>query len=333
MKKNSELGAALVLGALTFAIPEAHAEDALETIVVIGEKQEGFETQLVGSVDILSQEELAYENVDDTLELFNKAPGVYLARYNQGIINTDIAIRGFAADGISPHAKLLIDGIPANLHNGYNELDQLFPLSISSIALFKGTSDPRYGLFNIAGNYNVSTRQDDARELELTVGSYNTQEIQGYAGFSNGGFTQTYTGGYRTAEGYRDRTDLDKFALAGSWEWELGDARSFRVIARHATYEGDSPGYINDPQEARDNPRDSAAFAALDGGDKETNHLSAHWSQDVSDRLFWTVKAYTQTFERERWVRFSAGGSLTNRYDDQDQWGLMTTLSRPPASN
>jgi iron complex outermembrane receptor protein len=58
----------------------------LETIVV-GELVEAIETDLVGSIDVLSQEELSYEHVDDTLELFNKVPSVYLARYNQGIIN------------------------------------------------------------------------------------------------------------------------------------------------------------------------------------------------------------------------------------------------------
>lgn len=334
-KKHWQVGTALAVSALALGTSNANAQQEpeqtgkqkpLETVVVIGKTIEAYQTELVGSVDVMSQEELAYEKVDDTLELFNKAPGVYLARYNQGIINTDIAIRGFAGDGVTPHAKLLIDGIPSNLHNGYNELDQVSPLAISSIAVFKGTSDPRYGLFNIAGNYNVFTRQDDARELELTIGSYNTQEIQAYAGFSNDGFRHSYSAGYRTAEGYRDHTDLDKLTLSGSWEWQFDDTKTLRFIARHATYEGDSPGYINDPEEAEDNPESSADFARLDGGEKETNHLSMHWTQDFSDRISWSAKAYTQTFERDRWVRFSEGGSLSNRFDDQEQWGLLSTL-------
>jgi iron complex outermembrane receptor protein len=327
MKNNWGLSAIFAAGALTlFGIPALADEKLLETVVVIGEAQEPITTDLVGSIDVLTQEELAYEHVDDTLELFNKVPGVYLARYNQGIINTDIAIRGFAGDGVTPHAKLLIDGIPANLHNGYNELDQLFPLGISSIEVFKGTSDPRYGIFNIAGNYNVSTRQDEAKEIELTLGSFNTQEAQAYAGFSSGNLLHNYAVGYRTSEGYRDHTDLDKFTLSGSWQWNFG-GDSFRVIARHATYEGDSPGYINDPDRARANPEISEDFAQNDGGEKETNHLSAHWSQQVSDTVDWQLKAYAQTFERERWVRFSEGGSLSNRFDDQDQWGFISTLS------
>ena len=317
-----------VVGTIILPISTLYAEEStLETIIVIGEQRELIETDLFGSVDILSQEELAYEHVDDTLELFNKVPGVYLARYNQGIINTDIAIRGFAGDGVTPHAKLLIDGIPANLHNGYNELDQLFPLSIASITVFKGTSDPRYGLYNIAGNYNVATRQDHAKQIELTLGSFNTQEVQGYAGFSSEGFQHNYSVGYRTNKGYRDHTDLDKYALTGSWQWDFDDAKALRIIARHAGYEGDSPGYFSSTQAARANPRGSESFASEDGGDKETSHLSAHWDQDINEDVQWQLKAYAQTFERERWVRFSEGGSLTNRYDDQEQWGMISTLN------
>lgn len=330
-------GFSLTLVAASVAQAVAFADEPtnkhLETVIVIGKAVDNDTSELVGSVDILSKEEMAYEHVDDTLEVFNKVPGVYLSRYNQGIINTDIAIRGFAGDGVTPHARLLIDGIPSNLHNGYNELDQLFPIGISSISVFKGTSDPRYGLYNIAGNYNVATRQDAIKEIELTLGSFNTREIQGYAGFEDSGLTHNYSVGYRTGGGYRAHTDLDKLSLAGSWQWEFDGNKEFRVIARHASYEGDSPGYINDPQEARNNPRSSAPFARFDGGEKETNHLSLHWSQQFNKDLNWSLKAYTQSFERDRWVRFSQRGSLSNRYDDQKQRGLISTLNWSLAEN
>ena len=243
MKITWGISTALAVSTLSFTIPNTYAEETrLDTIVVVGEAPSFDTAGLVGSLDVLGQDELTYEHVDDTLELFNKAPGVYLSRFNQGIINTDISIRGFAGDGVTPHAKLLIDGIPSNLHNGYNELDQLFPLGISSIAVFKGTSDPRYGLFNISGNYNVTTRQDEAREVELTIGSYDTEEVQAYAGFTHGKLTHSYSTGYRENEGYRNHTDLSKFAFSGSWAYEIDDTKDIRLIVRTSQYEGDSPG-------------------------------------------------------------------------------------------
>ncbi|HCD05338.1 MAG TPA: TonB-dependent receptor, partial [Methylophaga sp.] len=61
-------------------------------------------------------------------------------------------------------------------------MDQLFPGNIDTIQVYKGNSDPRYGTFNVAGNYNIATRSDIAREVEVTLGSYNAREIQGYWG-------------------------------------------------------------------------------------------------------------------------------------------------------
>lgn len=330
MKITWGISAALAMGTLSFTIPNALAEETtLDTIVVVGEIPSFDSAGLVGSMDVLSQDELAYEHVDDTLELFNKAPGVYLSRFNQGIINTDISIRGFAGDGVTPHAKLLIDGIPSNLHNGYNELDQLFPLGISSIAVFKGTSDPRYGLFNIAGNYNVTTRQDEGREIELTIGSYDTEEVQAYAGFTHGKLTHSYSMGYRENEGYRNHTDLSKFAFSGSWAYEIDDTKDIRLIVRTSQYEGDSPGYLGSHQTARSHSRRSEDFANEDGGEKETRHVSLHWSQVFNNDIEWELKTYSQIFERERWVRFIEIWDLGYRYDDQEQWGVISTLSLP----
>ncbi len=313
----------IVIPAAVFAV-----ESPLETVLIIGKQDHIPTSDLVGSLDLLSNDELTYEHVNDTLEIFNKVPGVYLSRYNQGIINTDVSIRGFAGDGVTPHAKLLIDGIPANLHNGYNELDQLFPMNIASLSVFKGTSDPRYGIFNIAGNYNVETRQDDAKEVELTLGSFNTQEVQSYLGTTHNNFKQNYAVGYRTSDGYREHTDLEKYALSGSWQWGFASNKQFRIIARHAGYDGDAPGYLSE-EEAKDKPRQSAWYANQDGGTKETNHLSAHWDQPLNDAVVWSLKTYWQTFERERWVRFSGAENATvqNRYDDQSQTGFISTLN------
>jgi iron complex outermembrane receptor protein len=326
MNIQNNIYKSVALGTLIMASLATNGEENLDTIIVVGKPNTSIDVDTVGSVDILTQEELAYEHVDDTIEIFRKVPGVYVSRFNQGIINTNIAIRGFAGDGPTPHAKLLVDGIPSNFHNGYAELDQLFPIDIASITTFKGTSDPRYGTFNIAGNFNVTTRQDDAKQVELTLGSYNTKEIQAYAGSNSGGFKQSYSIGYRANEGYRDHTDLEKYALSGSWEWEIDETKSFRIIARNSGYEGDSPGYISEEQ-AKEDPTQSASFADQDGGDKEINHLSLHWNQLIGDNLKWSLKGYGQTFDRERWVRFLEAWSLQDRVDDQTHIGVISTLN------
>ncbi|GAB2189065.1 TonB-dependent receptor [Sessilibacter sp. MAH1] len=301
----------------------SNEKPALETVVVVGQATQSLNTGLAGSVDIIGKDELNYEHVNDTLELFNKVPGAYLARYNQGIINTDVAIRGFAGDGSTPHAKLIIDGIPSNLHNGYGELDQLFPLAIDSLQVFKGTSDASYGLYNIAGNYEINTRNDAAKEIEISGGSYDAKELSGYFGFDSGLLKQSYSLGYRESDGYRDHTNLEKYSLTGQWAWQLLSNSEFKIIARKSSYDADAPGYLSQSV-AESNPTRSEPYANQDGGEKDTEHLSFHFSSAISDTFNYNLKTYYQHFERERWVRFSESSSLQNRFDDQDQFGFRS---------
>lgn len=318
---------AAALAATLSSIASANPSDEarrLDTIIVIGDATRTPELDLQGSLDIITRSEIGYENVNDTSALFNKIPGLYIARYNQGLVNSDIALRGFAGDGETPHVKLLIDGVPMNLHNGFGEMDQLFPTGIESITVFKGTSDPTVGLLGIAGNVRIQTREDVARELRLSYGSYDARELQGYAGFEDGPLTHSYTVGWRQTGGYRDGMDLDKRALGGRWALAIDDDTTLRAIVRTASYDGDSPGYLT-RAESRAHPRQSASYASQDGGEKQTRHGSLHLDQRINEALDWSAKAYVNHFERERWVRFSAAQSLQNRFDDQHQKGVIVT--------
>jgi len=301
---------------------------ALDTIVVIGSQEDLVkDTSLAGSVDVITRDELEYEHVTDTLELYTKTPGVVLSRYNQGIINTDISIRGFAGDGTTPHAKLLVDGIPSNIHNGYNEMDYLFPTNIQSIQVYKGTSDASTGLFATAGNYKVETRKDSAKLLQGSVASFNTRELQGYFGDKSDAFTQNYAMGYRAGNGYRENTDIEKIALSGRWQYDFEKA-SLALSTKYGKYNAfEAPGYLT-KEEARRNPRSSADYAQDDGGEKEFKHISLHYDYFINSDIDLSVKAYWQNFERQRSVRFSAAQTqLENRFDDQDSTGLIAKLN------
>ncbi len=318
---------ALILLDPEFVLADTDNPIQLNSVVVIGKSDAQKEAGLAGSVDVITRDELEYEHVTDTLELYTKTPGVVLSRYNQGIINTDISIRGFAGDGTTPHAKLLVDGIPSNLHNGYNEMDYLFPTNIQSIQVFKGTSDPTTGLFATAGNYKVETRKDDAKHLQATIGSFDTKEVQGYFGEKTNDLTQNYALGYRRGDGYRDHTETEKIALSGRWQYDF-EKSSLALSTKYGKYNAfEAPGYLS-KQQARDNPRSSADYANEDGGEKEFKHISLHYDYFMNNDVDFSVKAYSQGFERERNVRFSATQTLVEkRFDDQNMQGFIAKMN------
>jgi len=283
------------------------------------------------SVDIIDGEYLENQNVDNTMELLNMVPGVYHTDYNQGVISGDIAIRGFNAEGGTPHVKLLIDGIPSNLNNGFNDLKSIFPLEIEKIALVKGTNDPRYGLHNLAGNLNVTTKRGgNYNQAKLLFGSFGTMEAQVITSMEKGDFAQTYFLGYRKSDGYRDHSDAEKFSLSGKWFFSPEDKPYILgFIARVADFDADSPGYLSQEQ-AEKTPDASPSFSAADGGEQRNNHISFHLDYDLSNNLSWSFKSYIQSYERTRRVRFSEKGGQRERLQDEQQYGAISVLTLRP---
>lgn len=300
----------------------------LDSVVVIGNQAQisSVDKGLAGSVDVITRQELEYEHVTDTLELFNKTPGVVLSRYSQGIVNTEISIRGFSGDGETPNAKLLVDGIPSNLFSGLSELDYLFPTNIQSIQVFKGTSDASTGLFATAGNYKVETRKDAGKQLQFGYSSFNTREMQGYFGDKQDNLTQNYAIGYRKGNGFRDHTENEKIALSGRWQLDF-DQSTLALSAKYGKYNSpEAPGYMPKAQ-ARANPTGVAPNALNDRGEKEFKHLSLHHDYFFNNDLDVSLKTYWQNFDRERDVRFVGSPNVEHRLDDQTSTGLIAKLN------
>lgn len=297
-----------------------------ETVVVIGaatarRSLHPESADLVGSVDVMTSDQLERENVDLSYELLKKMPGVYVNDYNQGVVAGGIGMRGFNTEGDTMHVKLLVDGIPTNVNSGVGDMNAIFPLNIDRIEVVKGTNDPRYGLFNIAGNVQVFTGAPGRySKVKLLGGAFGTGDLQGTTAFSTGRVSHVYFAGVRTSAGYRDNSELDRYTVSGKWVYTpASETWSVGLIARAYDFDTQAPGYLT-RQQADDTPRFSPAFSASDGGEQQTRHVSLHL-----DRQFSTVavslKGYTQSFLTQRFVRFTAAGAQQERFEDELQTG------------
>lgn len=328
---------------LTASVPfdegraQENQEETQDTVVTLGEvtvtaEKSGLlqSADLLTSVDIIGADQLERENVDETLKLMKKVPGVYMSEFNQGIISGDIGIRGFSPEGENPHAKLLIDGIPSNLNSGVADMKPIFPLEIERIEVVKGTNDPRYGFYNIAGNVHLFTRRGGNENIgKALYGSFGTLELQALSASEGDRFSQTYFAGYRQSDGYRDHSGLDKYALSGKWFYRLTDRLSAGLIARASEFDADAPGYLT-RREAKARPTDSPSHSSTDGGTQSNRHVSLHLAYEPNPRLFWSFKTYGQSFERHRWVRFTAAGAQQERVEDEKQVGAISEWTLRP---
>lgn len=311
---------------------------AQSPVVVIGRGDAGSTRHLaaadmLSAVSIMTAEQVARENVDFAQELLRKVPGVYHADFNQGIVSGDIAMRGFNTEGDVSHARIMVDGIPMLTNAGFGEINAIPALEIERMEVVRGTSDARYGLFNIAGNVNVTTKQGGNNILgRLTTGSFGTTEGQLVAATQRGGYSQTLAGSYRTTDGYRDNSELTKYTASGKWFYRTpSDRLSIGLIGRLHDLETDAPGYLTLAQ-SRATPTASPAFSESDGGDISTHQLSLHADVTPTTTTALTVRAYGQAFNRNRFVRFTAAGAQQERREDENQYGLISQFTwRPQA--
>jgi iron complex outermembrane receptor protein len=284
---------------------------------------------MLTSVDILGADLIENQNVDNSWELFSQLPGVALTNFNQGAISGEFAIRGFNGEGEINAVKLLIDGIPSNTNSGNMEyIDSVFPLDIQSIELVRGTNDPRYGLHNIAGNANISTRiGGNYTTARTSIGSYDTYNVQASKGIESDTFSQNYSFNYLESGGYRDHADGDKFSFAGKWFITPDNANyTAGLIARWHHSKSNSPGYLT-LEENQQDPQQAFSDGATDGTEYDIGQLSAHLDVDLSDKLFWSVKSYINSFDKSRWVKFAPGSTQQERVADEFHYGAISTLT------
>ena len=316
------------------AAPDAGAWLSLGEITVSAGRSGALSSrEVLSSVDVLSSERVAHDQVNNAWELFKRAPGVMTTEFNQGTTSGKLSFRGFNGEGEINAVKLLIDGIPANSNDGNMPyLDAIFPLDIESIEVVRGTNDARYGLNNIAGNAQINTRTGgNYTRGRVSYGSFDTRNTELSAGIEKNGFSQNYFVGYRGAEGYREHSGFDKFTFSGKWFY-APDEQPFRagLSVRWFRNEAEEPGYLT-AFDAPRRPTLSYPFSATDGSTREVGMVSGHLDVDLASTLLWTVKSYVNVLDDDRFVKFSAGVSQQERLTDEKHYGAITTLTWRPA--
>lgn len=307
-------------------------------IVVTGNRASALPARsILSSVDVIGVEAIEHQSVQNSWQLFSRAPGVQLTEYRMGTTTGKFSFRGFNGEGEVNAVKLLIDGIPSNSNDGNMPyLDMIMPLDIEAIEIVRGTNDPRYGLHNIAGNANVVTKiGGNYTTARASYGSFNTRELQAGVGIEKNGFSQNYFAAVQEYHGYRDHSDSRKGTVAGKWFYDSEDGQ-FRtgLIARHYEQDAQEAGYLTFAQ-SRAHPRGSQPHNNTDGGERELNQLSLHFDWKLNEQWFWSNKAYLNTMNDQRWVRFSIRNTTQGeRLAEENHKGVISSLTwRPEVSS
>jgi iron complex outermembrane receptor protein len=284
--------------------------------------------QVLSSVNIIPAERFDHQVVNNNWQLFEQVPGVMLTQFGQGTSSGKLSMRGFNGEGEINAVKLLIDGIPSNSNDGNMPYIDLAPrLDIESLEVVKGTNDPRYGLHNIAGNVNISTKRGGNYAVgRASVGSYGSQEVQATLGIDKDGTTQNYAFSQQHSNGYRDHAKSDSQTFSGKWFTEVSQRTRLGLIARYHDVKAEEPGYLTATQINADSLQ-SPLTNAMDEGRRRMNQVAVQVESELSDALYATGQVYRNEINDRRFVRFTGAASQQERFVGETHVGASTQLT------
>ena len=199
-------------GTLTAPTPEA-ARRALERVPGA--------TGLVedeGFADIFAQ------SIGDVLEL---TPGVFADTSAQR--ESRISIRGSGLNSSFERRGLTVlrDGVPISRASGATEFQEVDPLTVRYMEVFKGANGLRYGAASLGGAVNIVSPTGRTARAPLAArvegGSFDT--FRANASLSGTSGDVDYWGGITglTSDGYREHSDVRSLYSHGNLGWRVSD--------------------------------------------------------------------------------------------------------------
>ena len=243
------IGAPFMLSAL----PALAQEDRSQSDEIVVSAQQLIEEAIQrvretpGGSDVVSGEDFQNREAVSLRDALAFSPGVYAQpRFGQEI---RISIRG---SGISRgyHMRgltLLQDGVPINLADDNGDFQELDPIFLQHVEIFRGANALRFGASTLGGAINGVTptgRSAKGVTLRLDGGSFETLR-----GFASAGFADTRGDAYVAVAG--DRSDGDReharrraLRLAGNAGVRLTDSIETRFYAGVQSIDQQLPGAL-----------------------------------------------------------------------------------------
>lgn len=213
--------------------------------------------QTPGGVDLVSSEEFQDRYAVNLRDMLRDTPGVFAqTRFAEEV---RISIRG---SGLSRSNHLrgilfLQDGVPVNLPDGFGDFQEVDPLNLRYVEVYKGGNGLRYGSSALGGAINAvtPTGRTAAQEnlLRLEGGSFGSfREHAAVArAYDNWDFYAGVTA--NQSDGFRDQSNTDNRRFNGNVGYRFGDKAETRFYLNVNDVNQEIPGTIgydaalNDP--------------------------------------------------------------------------------------
>ncbi|WP_075090103.1 Plug domain-containing protein [Verrucomicrobium spinosum] len=147
-----------------------------------------------GNTSVVDAEEYRIGRSSSFEDVFKSVPGVYAPARGSDGDEVKLSIRGSGLD-LGYHLrgiKILQDGVPVSLADGFGDFQSIDPLSLRYVEIWRGSNALRYGSTTLGGavNFVSPTGYDaDPFRVRFEAGSFNYYNAQ----LSGGGVSGLWT--------------------------------------------------------------------------------------------------------------------------------------------
>lgn len=186
------------------------------------------------SISVVTREEIEDRGATSVQEALSYTPGLLIGVGGEDSRVDDVLIRGFDASGFSNNVYLNGLKVPAG---GQWTRSQFDLFGLESVEVLKGPSAVLYGQVAPGGLVNMVSKRPQAEarhSVGARYGSFDTWELNADSTGpldKNGDFLYRIAGLYREGGSQIDHTDLERFFLAPSLTWNIGEDTSLTVMA------------------------------------------------------------------------------------------------------
>ena len=263
------------LAALSAALPPmAHAIEPVPIVVKAADAQAvatadqaaATIARTPGGVDLVPASDFQNSHAVDLHDMLAFSPGVFAQpRWGEEV---RLSIRG-SGIGRSFHLRgvtLLQDGVPINTADGSGDFQEIDPLMLSHLEVYRGANALRFGASSLGGAINAVTPSARALgtpfEASVEGGSFGTwrgHAAGGYAG-DRADLLIAVTGS--GTDGYRQQSEQFKIRINANYGYKLSDSAETRFYITLNHLDQQVPGTLT-MANVQNNPRSAPAINRL----------------------------------------------------------------------
>ncbi len=240
--------------------------------------------ETAGGVDSVSSEEFRDGRTQTIKDMLDFVPGVFAqAKWGE---DSRLSIRGsgLAQSAHTRGIKLMQDGIPFNAADGFTDLQQIDPLSVEHLDVWKGGNALRYGAATLGGAINMTSFTGytaSPAQARLEVGSFGYRRGQISSGMALGPWDYYVSPTRVQSGGYRNHSATDSNRLTANTGYRFANGAETRIYVN-----------LNDIRQELNSALTMAQFRANPKMAGDNRNVTNNTKRDIQSMRFGNKTAF-----------------------------------------